>query len=105
VSLDPVQSHRPLLCSGKLQQVTATQTGINPVLTTSANLFGGVAGKLILAPIHRYCLRGNRSDWQGNRYLSQDDQVFAHPTGMVVVIVLVEAWSFPESFRWIREAG
>ncbi|HXM21857.1 MAG TPA: L-lactate permease [Terriglobales bacterium] len=32
---------------GKLQQVTATQTGINPVLTTSANLFGGVAGKLI----------------------------------------------------------
>jgi lactate permease len=32
---------------GKLQQVTATQTGLNPVLTTSANLFGGVMGKLI----------------------------------------------------------
>jgi L-lactate transport len=32
---------------GKLQQVTATQIGINPVLTTSANLFGGVMGKLI----------------------------------------------------------
>jgi lactate permease len=32
---------------GKLQQVTAIQLGINPVLTTSANLAGGVAGKLI----------------------------------------------------------
>jgi L-lactate transport len=32
---------------GKLQQVTAAQIGINPVLTTSANLFGGVMGKLI----------------------------------------------------------
>jgi L-lactate transport len=32
---------------GKLQQVTAMQIGMNPVLTTSANLAGGVAGKLI----------------------------------------------------------
>lgn len=32
---------------GKLQQVTAVAIGINPVLTTSANLFGGVMGKLI----------------------------------------------------------
>lgn len=32
---------------GKLQQVTAIQIGINPVLTTSANLAGGVTGKLI----------------------------------------------------------
>jgi lactate permease len=32
---------------GKLQQVTAMQLGINPILTTSANLAGGVAGKLI----------------------------------------------------------
>lgn len=32
---------------GKLQQATAMQIGINPVLTTSANLAGGVAGKLI----------------------------------------------------------
>ena len=32
---------------GKLQQVTAVKLGLNPVLTTSANLFGGVMGKLI----------------------------------------------------------
>jgi L-lactate transport len=32
---------------GKLQQVTAVKIGVNPVLTTSANLFGGVMGKLI----------------------------------------------------------
>jgi lactate permease len=32
---------------GKLQQVTAIQIGINPVLTTSANLAGSMTGKLI----------------------------------------------------------
>ena len=32
---------------GKLQQVTAEHLGMNPILTTSANLFGGVMGKLI----------------------------------------------------------
>ena len=32
---------------GKLQQVTAIAIHVNPVLTTSANLFGGVMGKLI----------------------------------------------------------
>jgi lactate permease len=32
---------------GKLQQVTAMAIHVNPVLTTSANLFGGVMGKLI----------------------------------------------------------
>jgi lactate permease len=32
---------------GKLQQVTAGHLGMNPILTTSANLFGGVMGKLI----------------------------------------------------------
>jgi lactate permease len=32
---------------GKLQQVTAVAIQVNPVLTTSANLFGGVMGKLI----------------------------------------------------------
>jgi lactate permease len=32
---------------GKLQQVTAMQLHLNPVLTTSSNLFGGVMGKLI----------------------------------------------------------
>lgn len=32
---------------GKLQQVTALQLGLNPMLTISGNLFGGVIGKLI----------------------------------------------------------
>jgi lactate permease len=32
---------------GKLQQVTAGQLGLNPLLTTSANLLGGCMGKLI----------------------------------------------------------
>jgi len=32
---------------GKLQQVTAVSLGMNPILTTSASLFGSVMGKLI----------------------------------------------------------
>ncbi len=32
---------------GKLQQVTAEQIGVNPVLTVAANSVGGVAGKMI----------------------------------------------------------
>jgi L-lactate permease len=32
---------------GKLQQVTAEQVGINPVLTVAANSAGGVVGKMI----------------------------------------------------------
>lgn len=32
---------------GKLQQVTATQLGLNPILTISANIIGGIMGKLI----------------------------------------------------------
>jgi L-lactate permease len=32
---------------GKLQQVTAMSLGMNPILTTSANLFGADIGKLI----------------------------------------------------------
>jgi len=64
---------------GKLQQVTATQTSMNPVLTTSANIFGGVAGKLISPQSIAIACAANGLVGRGNRYLSQYDQVFADP--------------------------
>jgi L-lactate transport len=80
---------------GKLQQVTATQTGINPVLTTSANLFGGVAGKLISPQsIAIACaatgLVGRETDIFRNTI-----KYSLALLGFVVLIVLLEAWVVP----------
>ena len=80
---------------GKLQQVTAAQTGINPVLTTSANLFGGVAGKLISPQsIAIACaatgLVGRETDIFRNTI-----KYSLALLGFVVLIVLLQAWVFP----------
>jgi len=80
---------------GKLQQVTAAQTGMNPVLTTSANIFGGVAGKLISPQsIAIACaatgLVGRETDiFRNTIKYSLALLVF------VVVIVLLQAWVVP----------
>ena len=80
---------------GKLQQVTATETGINPVLTTSANLFGGVAGKLISPQsIAIACaatgLVGRETDIFRNTI-----KYSLALLGLVVLIVLLQAWVVP----------
>ncbi len=80
---------------GKLQQVTATQTGMNPVLTTSANIFGGVAGKLISPQsIAIACaatgLVGRETDIFRNTI-----KYSLALLGLVVLIVLVQAWVVP----------
>jgi lactate permease len=80
---------------GKLQQVAATETGINPVLTTSANLFGGVAGKLISPQsIAIACaatgLVGREPDIFRNT-IKYSIALLA----FVVLIVLVQAWVVP----------
>jgi len=80
---------------GKLQQITATQTGMNPVLTTSANIFGGVAGKLISPQsIAIACaatgLVGRETDIFRNT-IKYSLTLLA----LVVLIVLVQAWVVP----------
>ena len=80
---------------GKLQQITATQAGINPVLTTSANLFGGVAGKLISPQsIAIACaatgLVGRETDIFRNTI-----KYSLTLLGLIVLIVLLEAWVVP----------
>jgi len=61
-------SHIVLCLVWQATTVTATQTGISPVLTTSANLFGGVAGKADLAPID--CYRSRQPVWLAGKPIS-----------------------------------
>ena len=80
---------------GKLQQVAATETGINPVLTTSANMFGGVAAKLISPQsIAIACaaagLVGREAD-----ILRNTIKYSIALLGFVVLIVLLQAWVVP----------
>jgi len=90
---------------GKLQQVTATQTGLNPVLTTSANLFGGVAGKLISPQsIAIACA--------ATGLVGKEPDIFCHTIkyslallGVIVLIVLLEAWVVPGVIPLDPKAG
>jgi L-lactate permease len=80
---------------GKLQQVTATQLGMNPILTVSANLFGGVMGKLISPQsIAVACaavgLVGKETDIF-RRTLKYSVILLA----IVIAVVLVQAWVIP----------
>ncbi|MDR3683437.1 MAG: lactate permease LctP family transporter [Geothrix sp.] len=80
---------------GKLQQVTATHLGFNPVLTTSANLFGGVMGKLISPQsIAVACaavgLVGRETDIF--RKTLKSSMILL---GIVVIVVLLQAFAIP----------
>jgi len=80
---------------GKLQQVSATQMGINPVLTTSASLFGGVTGKLISPQsITIACaatgLVGRESD-----IFRKTIRYSVTLLAFVILVVLLEAWVIP----------
>jgi lactate permease len=80
---------------GKLQQVTATQTGINPVLTTSANLFGGVAGKLISPQSIAIACAATGLIGRETDIFRKTIKYSLTLLGLVVVIVLLEAWVVP----------
>ena len=80
---------------GKLQQVTAIQLGLNPVLTTSANLFGGVMGKLISPQsIAVACaavgLVGHETD-----IFRKTMKYSLILLGIVVIVVLLQAFVIP----------
>ena len=80
---------------GKLQQVTATETGLNPVLTTSASLFGGVAAKLI-SPQSITIACG------ATGMIGRETEIFRKTFKyslvlliFVILVVLLEAWVAP----------
>jgi len=80
---------------GKLQQVTAGQLGLNPVLTTSANLVGGIMGKLISPQsIAIACAAAG--------LVGRETEIFRRTMkyslillGFVIVVVLLEAYVIP----------
>ncbi len=80
---------------GKLQQVTATQTGINPVLTTSANLFGGVAGKLISPQSIAIACAATGLVGRETDIFRKTIKYSLALLGLVILIVLLEAWVVP----------
>ena len=80
---------------GKLQQVTATQAGMNPVLTTSANLFGGVAGKLISPQSIAIACAATGLVGRETDIFRKTIKYSLSLLGLVVLIVLVEAWVVP----------
>jgi lactate permease len=80
---------------GKLQQVTAIQTGINPVLTTSANLFGGVAGKLISPQSIAIASAATGLVGRETDIFRNTIKYSLALLGLVVLIVLLQAWVVP----------
>jgi len=80
---------------GKLQQVTAVQLGLNPMLTISASMFGSVIGKLISPQsIAVACA--------GTGLVGHESDIFRRTVRyslvllvFVVVVVLIEAWVVP----------
>jgi lactate permease len=80
---------------GNLQQITAQQIGISPVLTAAANSSGGVMGKMIDAQsIVVAGVATGQQDEEGNilRY------VFFHSlalAALVGVLVFLQAYVFP----------
>jgi lactate permease len=86
---------------GKLQQVTAQSLGMNPILTTSASLFGSVMGKLISPQsIAVACaavgLAGRETD-----IFRKTLKYSLILLGIVVVVVLLQAFVIP----WILPAA
>lgn len=80
---------------GKLQQVTAGQLGLNPVLTTSANLIGGVMGKLISPQSIAIACAATGLVGRENEIFRKTSRYSLMLLGVVIVLILVQAYVFP----------
>ncbi len=84
---------------GNLQQITAQQVGISPVLTSAANSAGGVMGKMIDAQsIVVAGVATNQQGQEGNilRYVFFHSLVLAALVGLVTVLqAYVFTWMIP----------
>jgi lactate permease len=84
---------------GNLQQITAQQAGLNPILTTSANSSGGVMGKMVDA--QSIVVAGVATSQQGNegdilRYVFWHSVALAALVGVLVFLQSnVLAWMVP----------
>jgi len=80
---------------GKLQQVTAIQIGINPVLTTSANLAGGVTGKLISPQSLAIACAATGMVGRETDIFRKTWRYSLILVGIVIALVVVEAYLLP----------
>jgi L-lactate transport len=80
---------------GKLQQVTAIEIGINPVLTTSANLAGGVAGKLISPQSLAIACAATGMVGHETDIFRKIWKYSVMLLGVVIVLVVLQAYAIP----------
>jgi lactate permease len=80
---------------GKLQQVTAMQLGINPVLTTSANLAGGVMGKLISPQSLAVACAATGMIGQETDIFRKVWKYSVMLLGIVIVMIVLQAYVIP----------
>ena len=80
---------------GKLQQVTATTLGLNPMLTISANLFGGVMGKLISPQSLAVACAATGMVGRETDVFRITLRYSLYLLGIVIVLVLMQAYLFP----------
>ena len=80
---------------GKLQQVTALQLGLNPMLTISASMFGSVIGKLISPQSIAVACAGTGMVGHESDIFRRTVRYSLVLLAFVVVLVLLEAWVVP----------
>jgi lactate permease len=80
---------------GKLQQVTAMQLGLNPMLTISANMFGSVIGKLISPQSIAVACAGTGMVGRESDIFRRTVRYSLVLLAFVIVLVLFEAWVVP----------
>ena len=80
---------------GKLQQVTASQLGFNPMLTISANLFGGVMGKLISPQSLAIACAATGMVGRETDVFRITMKYSLYLLGIVIVLILAQAYLIP----------
>ncbi len=80
---------------GKLQQVTALQLGLNPLLTISASMFGSVIGKLISPQSIAVACAGTAMVGRESDIFRRTVRYSLVLLAFVIVVVLIEAWVVP----------
>jgi L-lactate transport len=90
---------------GKLQQVTATQLGFNPLLTISANLFGADIGKLISPQSIAVACAATGLVGRETDIFRLTVKYSVYLLLLVVAIILLQAWAFPDILPKVASAA
>lgn len=80
---------------GKLQQVTAGQIGVNPILTVSANLIGGAMGKLISPQSIAIACAATGLVGKENEIFRKTSKYALILLAIVIVVILIQAYLVP----------